>query len=82
MGEVTMKASALQTFVAVIDGAYVLGEEGQPLDVTEAQAKTLLADGLIVLGVDEAPIQVDPPASLNQVTLQPLQMDKLRLSHI
>ena len=57
-----MKASALQTFVAVINGAYVLGEEGLPLDVTEAQAKVLLADGLIVLGVDEAPIPVDPPA--------------------
>jgi hypothetical protein len=64
-----MKASALQTFVAVIDGAYVLGEEGQPLDVTEAQAKALLADGLIVLGVDEAPIQVDPPAE----TLPPVR---------
>jgi hypothetical protein len=48
-----MNASALQTFVAVIDGAYVLGEEAQPLEVTEAQARLLLKDGLIVLAEGE-----------------------------
>jgi hypothetical protein len=54
MGEVTMNASALQTFVAVINGAYVLGEEAQPLEVTEDQARALLRDGLIVLAEGEA----------------------------
>jgi hypothetical protein len=54
MGEITMNASALQTFVAVIDGAYVLGQEGEPLEVTEAQARALLADGLIVLAEGES----------------------------
>jgi hypothetical protein len=49
-----MNASALQTFVAVIDGAYVLGEEAQPLEVTEAQARLLLKDGLIVLAEGES----------------------------
>ncbi len=55
-----MNASALQTFVAVIDGAYVLGEEGQPLEVTPTQAKALLADGLIVLAEGEAVQPADP----------------------
>jgi hypothetical protein len=53
MGEVTMNASALQTFVAVIGGVYVLGEEAQPLEVTEAQARALVKDGLIVLAEGE-----------------------------
>jgi hypothetical protein len=53
MGKVAMNASALQTFVAVIDGAYILGEEAQPLEVTEAQARLLLKDGLIVLAEGE-----------------------------
>ena len=48
-----MKASALQTFVAVIDGAYVLGQEGQPLDVSERQARELLRDNMIVLADGE-----------------------------
>lgn len=48
-----MKASALQTFVSVIQGAYILGQEGQPLDVTEAQARVLLNDKLIVLADGE-----------------------------
>ncbi len=48
-----MLASALQTFVAVINGAYVLGSAGQPLDVTEAQARELLRDGMIVLAEGE-----------------------------
>ena len=48
-----MNASALQTFVAVIDGAYVLGSAGQPLDVTETQARELLRDGMIVLAEGE-----------------------------
>lgn len=48
-----MKASALQTFVAVIDGAYILGQEGQPLEVTEKQARELLRDGMIVLAEGE-----------------------------
>ena len=48
-----MKASALQTFVAVIDGAYILGTAGQPLDVTERQARELLRDKMIVLAEGE-----------------------------
>lgn len=48
-----MNASALQTFVAVIDGAYVLGQEGAPLEVTEHQARELLRDGMIVLAEGE-----------------------------
>ncbi len=52
-----MLASALQTFVAVIDGAYVLGQEGQPLEVTEKQATELLRDGMIVL----AEVQQETP---------------------
>lgn len=48
-----MRASALQTFVAVIDGAYVLGEEAEPLELTEAQARALLRDNLIVLAEGE-----------------------------
>jgi len=48
-----MRASATQTFVAVIDGAYVLGQEGQPLDVTERQARELLRDKMIVLAEGE-----------------------------
>ena len=48
-----MKASALQTFVAVVDGAYVMGQEGMPLEVTEVQARALLADGMIVLAEGE-----------------------------
>jgi hypothetical protein len=55
MGEITMNASALQTFVALIDGAYVLGEEAQPLEVTERQARLLLKDGLIVLADETLP---------------------------
>jgi len=48
-----MNASALQTFVAVIDGAYVIGRAGQPLEVTEHQARELLRDGMIVLAEGE-----------------------------
>jgi len=48
-----MKASATQTFVAVIDGAYILGTAGQPLDVTERQARELLRDNMIVLAEGE-----------------------------
>lgn len=48
-----MNASALQTFVAVVDGAYVLGSAGQPLEVTERQARELLRDGMIVLAEGE-----------------------------
>jgi len=48
-----MKASATQTFVAVVAGAYILGQEGQPLEVTEAQARALLRDGVIVLAEGE-----------------------------
>jgi len=48
-----MNASALHTFVAVIDGAYVLGQEGVPLEVTEHQARELLRDGMIVLAEGE-----------------------------
>ncbi len=48
-----MLASALQTFVAVIDSAYVLGSAGQPLEVTERQARELLRDGMIVLAEGE-----------------------------
>ena len=50
-------ASALQTFVAVIDKAYILGQEGQPLEVTEEQAAQLVADGMIVL----AEVQQETP---------------------
>lgn len=57
-----MLASALQTFVARIDGAYVLGEEGMPLEVTEAQAAALLADGMIVLAESETPPAQAPKA--------------------
>jgi hypothetical protein len=60
MGEITMNASALQTFVAVIDGAYVLGQEGEPLEVTAAQAQALVADGLIVLAEGES-LPADAP---------------------
>jgi hypothetical protein len=48
-----MKASATQTFVAVVAGAYILGQEGQPLEVTEDQARVLLRDGIIVLAEGE-----------------------------
>lgn len=48
-----MNASALQTFVAVIDGAYILGQQGVPLEVTEKQARELLRDGMIVLAEGE-----------------------------
>ncbi len=48
-----MNASALQTFVAVIDGAYVTGQEGQPLELTERQARELLRDGMIALAEGE-----------------------------
>jgi hypothetical protein len=48
-----MKASALQTFVAVIDGAYVTGQAGMPLELTERQARELLRDGMIVLAEGE-----------------------------
>jgi hypothetical protein len=63
MGKVAMNASALQTFVAVIDGAYILGEEAQPLEVTEAQARLLLKDGLIVLAEGEALPEAAPQAA-------------------
>ena len=48
-----MNASALQTFVAVIDGAYVMGQAGMPLELTERQARELLRDGMIVLAEGE-----------------------------
>jgi hypothetical protein len=48
-----MLASATQTFVAVIDGAYVMGQAGMPLEVTERQARELLRDGVIVLAEGE-----------------------------
>ena len=48
-----MKASAPQTIVAVVAGAYILGQEGQPLEVTEDQARVLLRDGIIVLAEGE-----------------------------
>jgi hypothetical protein len=48
-----MNASALQTFVAVIDGAYIIGQAGMPLEVTERQARELLRDGMIVLAEGE-----------------------------
>jgi hypothetical protein len=57
-----MLASSLQTFVAVIDGAYVLGEEGMPLEVTERQARELLKDGLIVLAEGEVLPEAAPKA--------------------
>ncbi len=58
-----MKASALQTFVAVIDGAYILGTAGQPLDVTERQARELLRDGMIVLAEGETLPENKPQAT-------------------
>jgi hypothetical protein len=58
-----MKASALQTFVAVVDGAYILGTAGQPLDVTERQARELLRDGMIVLAEGETLPENKPQAT-------------------
>lgn len=58
-----MKASALQTFVAVVDGAYILGTAGQPLDVTERQARELLRDGMIVLAEGETLPEHRPQAT-------------------
>lgn len=60
-----MNASALQTFVAVIDGAYIIGQAGMPLELTERQARELLRDGMIVLAEGEylpedAPKQATP----------------------
>lgn len=57
-----MNASALQTFVSVIAGAYVLGQEGEPLEVTEDQARVLLRDGLIVLAEGETLPEQAPKA--------------------
>ncbi len=48
-----MLASAVTTFVGLVGGAYILGEEGQPLEVTEEQARALLRDGMIVLAEGE-----------------------------
>jgi hypothetical protein len=62
MGEITMNASALQTFVALIDGAYILGQEGEPLEVTERQARELLRDGMIVLAEGETLPELAPKA--------------------
>lgn len=58
-----MNASALQTFVSVIAGAYVLGQEGEPLEVTEDQARVLLRDGLIVLAEGESLPEDKPQAA-------------------
>ena len=58
-----MNASALQTFVAVIDGAYVMGQAGMPLDVTERQARELLRDGMIVLAEGESLPENKPQAT-------------------
>ena len=53
--------------MAVVDGGYILGSAGQPLEVTERQARELLRDGMIVLAEGEylpedAPKQATPKA--------------------
>ena len=58
-----MNASALQTFVAVIDGAYVMGQAGMPLELTERQARELLRDGMIVLAEGETLPENKPQAT-------------------
>ena len=58
-----MNASALQTFVAVIDGAYIIGQAGMPLEVTERQARELLRDGMIVLAEGEILPEDKPQAT-------------------
>jgi hypothetical protein len=58
-----MNASALQTFVSVIAGAYILGQEGEPLEVTDDQARVLLRDGLIVLAEGETLPENRPQAT-------------------
>ena len=56
-----MLASSTGTYVAVIDGAYILGNEGEPLEVTVEQARVLLKDKLIVLAEGEY-LPEDAPA--------------------